>query len=159
MAQSFAEVRRVLATVLTVIASNLSCPSRDAPGRKEVLAQVSAAIETHTLPTPDSEVREYFACEMYQRVAGFEFIGASPIGVDSAAAIVQVSYEYLVSSIRIKDDLAAGVRAPEYFKYSSGHLASLDYFTEAPVYWAAGTRYVVPGRFVFVRTAKGWTLR
>lgn len=159
MAQSFAEVRRVFATVFTVLASNLSCPSPDAPGRQEVLAQVTTAIETRTLPSPESDVRGYFACVPYQRVAGFEFVGATPLGKDSAEAIVQVSYEYLVSSTRIVDDLKAGVRAPEYFAYSSQHLASLEYFTAAPVYWPVGMRYVVPGRFVFVRTSSGWALR
>lgn len=159
MLQSFTEIRRALGAVVTVLVSAVQCPSGDVPGRREVLAQVATAIETRTPPSPGSEVREYFACEPYQRIAAFEFVGASPLGRDSAAAIVQVSYEYLVSSTRIKDDLAAGIRAPAYFEYSSAHLSSPAYFSSAPVYWAAGTRYVVPGRFVFVRTASGWALR
>lgn len=157
MAQSLLEFRRVVATILTVITSNLSCPSRDAPGRQEVLAQVRVAVETRTVPRTGSDVEGYFACEPYQRVAGFEFVGASPAGRDTAEAIVQVTYEYLVSSIRIKDDLDAGNRPPAYYTYSSAHLASPEWFVGR--YFEAGTRYVVPGRFVFVRTDTGWVLQ
>jgi hypothetical protein len=157
MAQSLTELRRVFFTVLTVITSNLSCPSKDAPRRDEVLTQVRTAIESRTLPRTGSDVEGYFACEPYQRVIGFEFIGASPVGADTAAAIVQVTYEYLVSSIRIKDDLAAGTRPPAYYAHSSAHLASPEWFDGR--YFEAGTKYVLPGRFVFVRTAAGWVLQ
>jgi hypothetical protein len=157
MAQTFTEIRRVLATVLTVIGSNLSCPSRDAPGRQEVLAQVRTAVESRAVPRTGSDVEGYFACEPYQRVAGFEFVGASSVGLDTAEAIVQIAYEYLVPSMRITDDLDAGIGPPAYYTYSSAHLASREWFSGR--YFPAGTRYVVPGRFVFVRTDTGWVLQ
>lgn len=135
----------------------LGCANSSLPTLREVMSQVEFALLAKPASSMTSIVADYLPCTPYQEIEELKFLGVISRAPTWARASVEITYQYTVSSIDMKNDLAAGRRALHYGRVSCSEGDSKEWLTAH--YFEKGTQFVVDGLFDFEKTNKGWQLR
>ena len=133
------------------------CSDSSLPTNRDVMSQVELALSATPTPSTSSTVADYLPCTPYQEVERLKFLAVAMKAPNRARAVVEIVYRYTVSSIDMKNDLAAGRRAVHYGRVSCADRDSKEWLSAH--YFDRGDRFIVDGYFDFEKTNGGWQLR